>query len=82
MVGLPAPESVECHDTRDLADRSNNAINAGTWYWEAGSNHGLPHERSTINVPADVGVTETQIQRATRAIHGGDNGLENRTYHT
>ncbi|MFM0556429.1 peptidoglycan DD-metalloendopeptidase family protein [Paraburkholderia sediminicola] len=59
-----------------------NAIDAGTWYWEAGPNHGLPHEKSTINVPADVGVTENQIQRVTRAINGGDNGLENRTYHT
>lgn len=58
-----------------------NAIDAGAWYWEAGPNHGLPHLKSTINLHADEGVSEQIVERVTRAINGGLNGEENRSYH-
>jgi hydroxyethylthiazole kinase len=32
-----------------------NTIDTGTWYWEAGPNHGLPHGQSSINKYADRG---------------------------
>ena len=59
-----------------------NTIDTGTWYWEAGPNHGLPHPQSSMNRYADRGVTAETAHVLTTQINGGINGLENRTYHT
>ncbi|WP_116148175.1 hypothetical protein [Paraburkholderia sp. BL27I4N3] len=59
-----------------------NTIDTGTWYWEAGPNHGLPHPQSTMNSYADRGVTAEIAHVLTTQINGGIYGLENRTYHT
>jgi len=59
-----------------------NTVDAGAWYWEAGPNRGLPHLKGTMNFHADEGVSEQIVDRITRAINGGLNGLENRVFHT
>ncbi|ALL71289.1 Putative chitinase (plasmid) [Paraburkholderia caribensis MBA4] len=59
-----------------------NTVDAGTWYWEATPNHGLPHSVSSMNRYADFGISSLQIQFVTTQINGGQYGLENRRYHT
>ncbi|MCA7083243.1 M23 family metallopeptidase [Cupriavidus sp. DB3] len=68
----------------DILDTDEYAIiDAGGWYWAASPHRGEPHALSTINrtIPS-VAPTRTNVQTVTRAINGGDNGIDNREYHT
>ncbi|MFC4706526.1 MULTISPECIES: M23 family metallopeptidase [Paraburkholderia] len=79
---LPHPTRPNIATPDVLLSVSFNTVDAGTWYWEATPIHGLPHLRSTMNRHADLGISTSHIQIVTTQINGGQNGLENRTYHT
>lgn len=58
-------------------------IDTGGWYWEASPNGGGPRAMSTINTVIDRHPVDARsIRSVTRAINGGETGLENRQYHT
>jgi predicted chitinase/predicted nucleic acid-binding Zn-ribbon protein len=57
-----------------------NAIDAGGWYWEAGSQ--AAHFKSINRSIAGTTVTPESIRSVTFAINGGYNGLPDRVLHT
>lgn len=57
-----------------------NCIDAGGWYWTAGSH---PNHFKTINsIPSDKQIKQIDIKSITYAINGGYNGIQERIKHT
>jgi len=63
-----------------LSTDSYSAIDAGGWYWEAGS--AANNFRSINTSITDSAITNSAIERVTRSINGGINGLPERATHT
>lgn len=58
-------------------------IDAGGWYWAASPHRGEPHMRSSINRLINSSrPTRENVRVVTRAINGGETGLDNREFHT
>nr|WP_240987440.1 M23 family metallopeptidase [Cupriavidus taiwanensis] len=58
-------------------------IDAGGWYWVASPHRGEPHMLSSINRMVNSGrPTRENVRVVTRAINGGETGLDNREFHT
>lgn len=62
-----------------LSISSYNAIDAGGWYWEAGSAH---NKFASINKTIGSIVNDGNIELVTKAINGGLNGIEERRANT
>lgn len=63
-----------------LSTNDYNCIDAGGWYWEAGA--ARARFRSINSVIAENDVSNAEVERVTRAINGGINGLAQRIAHT
>lgn len=58
-------------------------IDAGGWYWAASPHRGEPHMFSSINRMINSSrPTRDNVRVVTRAINGGETGLDNREFHT
>ncbi|SPS01586.1 M23 family metallopeptidase [Cupriavidus taiwanensis] len=58
-------------------------IDAGGWYWAASPHRGEPHMLSSINrMISSSRPTRENVRVVTRAINGGEAGLDNREFHT
>jgi hydroxyethylthiazole kinase len=67
-------------DPQRLSTDAYNAIDAGGWYWEAGS---TPNQYRSINRSVSPATfTDAAIEVVTRAINGGVNGLPQRIEQT
>ena len=67
-------------DPQRLSVDAFNAIDAGGWYWEAGSQ--ANRFRSINSAIENHDFSAAAIERVTRAINGGTNGLPQRTTQT
>lgn len=63
-----------------LSTNTYNCIDAGGWYWEAGA--ARARYRSINRVITEDDVSNAAVERVTRAINGGVNGLAQRIAHT
>ncbi|MBI5256144.1 MAG: hydroxyethylthiazole kinase [Burkholderiales bacterium] len=67
-------------DPERLSVTDYNAIDAGGWYWEAGSTANQFRSINGSITEGDAG--DAAVERVTRAINGGVNGLAERRTHT
>lgn len=67
-------------DPQRLSTSEYNAIDAGGWYWEAGARPN--HFRSINSAIVEGDISSVAIERVTRAINGGINGLTERQTQT
>ncbi len=65
-----------------IGDDDYAVVDAGGWYWAASPHRGEPHELSSINRVITVAQpNRDSVRTVTRAINGGEIGLDNRLFH-